>query len=845
MSNMYRVKALVAALAMTISSAAMASTPGVQGSTVAIKHAVRLGPNDVTVGPLVLTQPMHIVVALRLRNKSQLDALLANARRTPMSSAQFEAKYSPTQAQAEKVADFLVKSGFTNVTIAPNRLLVSGDAPVAFVQSAFKTSMVHVHTHDGRDAYANASDVAIPIALQGIVQSVLGLQNVHIAHTMNVRAGSLRPSSTQTFAITGHNPTEFASIYGAVAVPAASTISVGIITAGSMTNVLNDLSTFTKNNNLPAVATQVVGNGGSDTSGDAEWDLDSQSIVGMSGGVEKLIFYTTPTLSDAGLTSDYNAAVAANMVKVINVSIGEDEADARQAGTASAQDSIFEQAVAQGQTFSVASGDVGANQCGQYPYIYPTPCWPATSQYVVAVGGTLLSTSGRSWGSETVWNDPTPPPTPPCGSPQKPCQATGDATGGGPSTFEPMPIWQQGVGQNAGQNTRGIPDIAFDADPSSGAQVIVHGQLQQWGGTSLASPLFVGVWARLLAAHGAGLGFAAPYLYQLPPEDFHDVTQGNNNGETAAPGWDYTTGFGSMLVQNTSYDLRSYAGYNDVNGAGKSDLLWIDPSTSSFGYWIMNGATVVQTYALPVTAGYWIGATGDFSGDGKSDVIWTSTANDLYLWTSTGTSYVSQYIGTSPNGSSLVGAGDIDGDRKSDLLWIDPTSHTLSYWIMSGANVLRKWSIQVTAGYWIGAIGDFNGDGKSDLVWTSANRDLYLWTSNGTSFSSQYIGTYPSGWSLIGAADIDGDGKADLLWVNPTTHTFAYWIMNGASITRTSSTAFTPGYWIASIGDFNGDGKADIVWTSRANDLYVWLGNGTGFTSQNIEPYPAGWQPVH
>src|SRR6185437_11498596 len=100
---------------------------------------------------------------------------------------------------------------------------------------------------------------------------------------------------------------------------------------------------------------------------------------------------------------------------------------------------------------------------------------------------------------------------------------------------------------------RGLGDIAFDGDPESGAIVIVHGANEQIGGTSLASPLFVGMWARALATKST-LGFAAPLIYSDAggnySADFHDVTSGNNSGETAAAGWDYPTGFGSVNIAN-------------------------------------------------------------------------------------------------------------------------------------------------------------------------------------------------------------------------------------------------------------------------------------------------------
>jgi subtilase family serine protease len=158
------------------------------------------------------------------------------------------------------------------------------------------------------------------------------------------------------------------------------------------------------------------------------------------------------------------------------VSIGGCETGTETNGAATGDD-VFQEADAEGMTFSISTGDSGADECGNGG---TTPSWPADSEYVVAVGGTDLYTSGSTtWANETAWSD----------------------GGGSPSTFEPMPSWQQGVGKNAGHSTRGLPDVAFDGDPNSGAIIIVHGSTEQVGGTSLSSPLFVGVWARTLATN--------------------------------------------------------------------------------------------------------------------------------------------------------------------------------------------------------------------------------------------------------------------------------------------------------------------------------------------------------
>jgi pseudomonalisin len=143
-------------------------------------------------------------------------------------------------------------------------------------------------------------------------------------------------------------------------------------------------------------------------------------------------------------------------------------------------------------------------------------------------------------------------------------EATWDAGGGGISQFEYSPYWQNGV-QPAGSTLRGVPDIAMDGDLQTG--MIIYTKSYGWtviGGTSLSSPLAAGVWARILQTHPAA-GFAAPRLYHAfatstpgtqavgppptrPVGPFHDVLVGGNGAYTALPGYDYTTGIGSLDV---------------------------------------------------------------------------------------------------------------------------------------------------------------------------------------------------------------------------------------------------------------------------------------------------------
>lgn len=531
MSNKFRLKALIVGVGLAVGSLACAAAPA---GTRIVAQAAMLHSGDTVAGPLSLSAPIRVSFSLQLRNEAQLQAFIANPNHPNLTPAEFIAQYGPSEADANAAAAWLKQQGFSDVTISPNRLLVSGTAPAAAVQAALHTNMERVHTHDGREAIANASDAVIPASLHG-VNGVIGLQTVHVPHLFG-RVQKGKPGGGGGGSIIGHDPTQYPSIYGGASLPTAAGVTVGIISNGDLTQTLSDLNAFTSQNGLAAATTQIVNtNGtGTDTSGTPEWDLDSQDIIGMGGGqVGKIIFYNIPTLSNSNMVADFNTAVQANAAKVINVSLGECETSAESDGSAAAADSIFQQADAQGQTFSVSSGDSGSNECSGGGPKGTTPSWPASSPYVVAVGGTTLNATTSTWQGETVWS----------------------STGGSPSTFEPMPSWQVGVGQNAGHTTRGVPDIAFDADPNSGSIIIVNGSSAQYGGTSLSSPLFVGFWARMIAAKGTGIGFAAPKLYQLPASAFHDVTSGSNGGETAAPSWDYCTGFGSIIMGQAAASL--------------------------------------------------------------------------------------------------------------------------------------------------------------------------------------------------------------------------------------------------------------------------------------------------
>ncbi|MGA9335092.1 MAG: PKD domain-containing protein, partial [Rudaea sp.] len=574
------------------------------GSTAVVGQAMSLHPHDTLVGPLAAAQPTHLAVSLKLRHQDQLNAFIAGltapgSQQQPMTPAQFKNKFAPTTAQAQAVANFLSESGFSNIVIADNRLLVTADGTTDTAAAAFGTTFGQVQKADGQLGFANTSSVQVPSNLQDIVLAVVGLQNVYQAHTTIVHVD---PNSLSPQAVTGHNPTEFSSIYSGSGQTTGAGVTVGIITQGKITQTITDLNSFTSQNGLPTVTTQTVNTNGTsnDSSGVDEWNLDSQDIVGMAGGqVGKIIFYNIPSLSNSDLTADINTAVNANAAKIVNVSLGECETSANGDGSASAQDQSFQQAVAQGQTFSISTGDSGADECGNGG---TTPSWPAASQYVVAAAGTTLNASTTTWSSETVWS----------------------GTGGSQSTFEPQPSWQNGLFSGS---HRGVADIAFDADPNSGAKIIVNGSTEQVGGTSLAAPLFAGLWSRVIAAKGTSVGFAAPLLYQLPSSDLHDVTSGNNGGSTAGPGYDLATGLGSVKISGALADIGSGGG-----GGGNN------PPVANFSF-TTNGLTASFTDSSSDSDGSISSHAWTFGDGGTS-----SSTNPSHTYASAGTYSVTETV---------------------------------------------------------------------------------------------------------------------------------------------------------------------------------------------------------
>jgi kumamolisin len=196
----------------------------------------------------------------------------------------------------------------------------------------------------------------------------------------------------------------------------------------------------------------------------------------------------------------------------------------------------LEAAWRRGITVCVSTGDDGSGDQmhDQHPHVH----FPASSPFVLAVGGTMLADDGE----EVVW----------WSTPGDRSQHRGGSTGGGVSVTFARPDWQDVHVEslNAGAtNGRVVPDVAVLAGPP-GYSLLFDGQATLNGGTSAAAPVWSALIARIAAAHTQANppSFLTPLLYRegRGSRAFADITRGNNASPQPGFGYEATQGFDAV-----------------------------------------------------------------------------------------------------------------------------------------------------------------------------------------------------------------------------------------------------------------------------------------------------------
>ncbi len=201
----------------------------------------------------------------------------------------------------------------------------------------------------------------------------------------------------------------------------------------------------------------------------------------------------------------------------------------------------------------------------------------------------------------------------------------------------------------------------------------------------------------------------------------------------------------------------SIVGTGDFNGDGYADILWRD-TAGDLAIWEMNGTTILNPSNSGlgnVPTNWSVVGVGDFNGDGKADILWRNNTNgNVAIWLMNGTTVLNSStatFGNMPASWFVAGTGDFNGDGNSDIFWED-TSGNLAIWEMNGTTILNPSATGVGSlpTVWSAAVtGDFNGDGKSDILWTDTSGDLAIWYMNGTAISSGAgLGTIPTTFKI-------------------------------------------------------------------------------------------------
>jgi kumamolisin len=495
----------------------------------AIKGARSLGKADPT-------ERLEVTILLRHRAAHDMHNRVrelhrAGGRPEHIKREDFAQQFGADPSDIQEVKKFAGSHGLTVVQESAARRSVVLAGTVAHFNRAFGVDLERFE-HDGGSYRGRTGPIHLPDELHGKVEGVFGLDDRQQArpHFRSRLQGNVQWRATSN----SFTPTQMASLYN---YPAATGQGecIGLIELGGGYRP-TDLQTYFSGLGvpLPKVSAVSVDHGKNQPTGDSngpdgEVMLDIE-VAGAIAPAAQIVVYFAPN-TDQGFLDAVTTAIhdTTNKPSVISISWGGPESSWTQQSL-TAFDEAFQAAATMGITVCVAAGDNGSSDGASGDNVD----FPASDPYVLACGGTSVQASGNSITSETVWND----------------GAQGGATGGGISTYFPVPPYQEGLSAalTAGETTpltyRGVPDVAGDADENTGYDVRVDGSDTVIGGTSAVAPLWAGLIARINSASGTTMGYVNPALYGNQAA-FNDITQGNNGDFEAAPGWDACTGLGT------------------------------------------------------------------------------------------------------------------------------------------------------------------------------------------------------------------------------------------------------------------------------------------------------------
>lgn len=467
--------------------------------------------------------------------------------------------FNPTVRQEQQVVNWLQANGLTVTGTYPNHLIVDAQGSVRQIQSMLRISINDYSAKvrgQQRSFFAPSREPTVDASVSDVVAGITGLDNYpRFFKASNGTAHNSPPYYPQDFA----NAYDVNPLWNAGYTGSGQHIGITLWTVPPSDSTLSHFASVT-GASAPTTANGrlklIKVDGGTTTTDDGEAGMDIEYSSGMAPGAT-VDYYEAPTDStgnptDQGLEDSLNlAGTDANNNRQITNSWGGCEASSASDPFTSATNSIFSSNSATGHNYFFSSGDDGST-CGG---VNPGPDYPTSSPYVTSVGGTKFNASvNGGYPGESAWAY--------CST----CNSGGpEGSGGGYSAIYGRPSWQTGSGL-AANGKRGYPDISATADPNTGAEVCygASSACGQFGGTSLASPLWAGMLAvinQYLAAQGKpSAGFLSPTLYSIATHSqtyapYHDITSGTNGAYNATAAWDAVTGWGTPDLYNLARDM--------------------------------------------------------------------------------------------------------------------------------------------------------------------------------------------------------------------------------------------------------------------------------------------------
>jgi FG-GAP-like repeat/PQQ-like domain len=290
----------------------------------------------------------------------------------------------------------------------------------------------------------------------------------------------------------------------------------------------------------------------------------------------------------------------------------------------------------------------------------------------------------------------------------------------------------------------------------------------------------------------------------------------------------------------------------DLNGDGKSDLVWFNQTKNLVAVWLMNGNTISKAAVLGNgPANSRIVSVADLVHSGTPQIIWYNGSSSFLAWSTTwsanNTPTTTENAFSLPADYPAVTFSDFDGDGLQDAVqWSQSTGAILIAKNNGSLTFTTQWSGSISTDWVLIGVADLNGNGRHELIWRNqVTGRVAAWVLSGFQ-PSQYVGysTAPLSWRIRGIGRVDSTSAQGLIWRNAQTGQAAFWKMNtNGQLTGTGLPVGAPPWQIAGAPYFDGaSGSPEILWVNPENGLLaVWRVNGVSIAPFVIADPSTSW----